>query len=114
MRGAAEIVAARLFGVPVASVVIDRISSPPAPSWPVLEASGGEVVGRIEVYDSDTVASLDLRCCHGLRVSIYAPTYATGWSLAERAMECEPSELIFAAQDFAAHYDGERLQAWEM
>lgn len=113
MRGAEEIIAARLAGMPVRSVVIDRLREPPVVRWPSLEAEAGEVVGRVEVYDADTVASLDLRCCHGLKVLIFAQSYGD-WPIAVKAMDCEPSELTFAAPEFAAHFDGERLQAWEL
>lgn len=113
MRGAEEVVAARLAGMPVRSVVIDRMSEPPVVRWPSLEAEEDGIIGRLEVYDSDTFASLDLRCCHGLSVLILAKSYGD-WPLAVKAMDCEPAEMTFAAPEFAAHYDGEELKAWEL
>jgi len=114
MRGTEAIIAARLAGIPVAAVVIDRIAEPPVIRWPELEIEGGDVVGKIEVYDADTIASLDLRCCHGLRVSIFAGSYAEGWPLLERVLDCEPASMIFATPEMAARFDGEELHTWEM
>ncbi len=119
MQGHDVIVAARLQGIRVSRVSIELLAEPPhrAYDWqrPGVERDGDEIVGRIEVYADDLPETLDLRCCHGLPVSIIAPSYTAGWPLAVRVVDAEPARLTFASPEMAARYSTEwGLQAWEL
>lgn len=118
MRGIEPIVSARLVGMPVDRIDIEVLQEKPQNRrrWtpPGLEAFGRSVIGRVEVYADDNPLTLDLRCCYGLPVLVLADSYDTGWPVAQRAIDCDPASLNFAAADYVARYANGRLEAWEM
>lgn len=120
MRGHEAIVAARLAGLRIDRVEVERLDSDERPATVVDWRQAGviefdcERVGLIEILPADSVATLDLRCCHGLPVLVLASSYERGWPIAERVIDVEPASLNFAAPDMAARYADGRVEAWEL
>lgn len=118
MRGAEAVIAARLDGMPIARIDVEVLPAKPQSRrrWtpPGLEAEAGALVGRIEVYPDDNPLTLDLRCCYGLPVLVVAHSYDAGWPVAQRAIDCDPASLNFAAPDYAVRYANGEMQAWAM
>lgn len=63
---------------------------------------------------TEEMAGADLRCCHGLRVFIHAPSYADGMPLFERLMDFEPALAAICAPDSVVRYDKEGMKQWDM
>ena len=118
MRGADAITAARIAGWSIERIDVDVLPARPEhrERWtpPGVEAVGGRVFGRIEVYGSDNPATLDFRCCYGVPVLVVAGSYEAGWPVAEKIAEAEPLRLHFAAPEIAVRYSHDGMQAWEM
>lgn len=120
MRGHEAVVAARLAGVRIDRIEVERLLADDYPGPVLGDSTAGierrpdGVVGSIEILARESVATLDLRCCHGMDVLVLAGSYEAGWPVAERIIEVEPASLRFAAPAFAARYENGRLEAWEL
>lgn len=107
MTGVEDLIAARLRGWPIGTV-------------------GLLLDGRADAHQSEgawhfalgvkteEVPSADLRCCHGLRVFIHAPSLADGLPLFERLMDFDPALAAICAPDSVVRYDKEGMEQWDM
>lgn len=119
MRGDQALIAARLRGIQLHRIDVEVLAAEPANrnGWtpPGLDTEDGQWLGRIEIYASDNLRTLDMRCCHGAAVRVIADSYAIGWPVVERIAEAEPARITFASPEMAALYTPDQgLQAWDM
>lgn len=114
MRGAAELAAARLRGVPVSRVDI-LINDELRKSAIGVENVLGDVVAVLHVEPIDTAQRCDLRSVRGVPVLILAASMERATPFAESCADHGASRVYVACpHDVMTYTETEGLQAWDL
>lgn len=119
MRGAAELLAARMKGAPISRLEVDVVPAHRNLPWewarPGVENRAGRLVARVEVSDVDNLASVDLRAARGLPTSIHTHDFARGWALVDHLIACECLPITLHAPDCACFVTAEgEVRSWDL
>lgn len=114
MRGAAELAAARLRGVPVSRVDV-LIDDELRKSVIGVENVLGDVVAVLHVESIDTAPRCDLRAVRGVPVLIVSASMERATPFAESCAD-HGAERVYVAcpHDVLTYTEAEGLKAWEL
>lgn len=111
MRGTAELMQARLDGVPVQRIDIDLTGMQLQAG---VDALDGLCVGLLLADPIDTAPRCDLRAVRGVAVAIFAPDYERAMPFFDACMEHGAARVSVLCPQYVATYDGEKVREWEL
>lgn len=114
MLGSQEIIAARVARAAFRRIDIDVVPARTTLRYGVEHDNGHPFVGRLEIVVGENPKTLDLRCCHGLPVVVFAETCAAGWPVVERVLGVEAKTVTLASCDAMVRIDEQgETTVWE-
>lgn len=111
MRGAQDVLEARLQGLELQRIDIDLSG---AAGIAGVENVGGILVGLLLADEVDTAPRCDLRCVRGVPVAIFGPSYSRAWPFLDACMEHGARRVSMLCPDRVVTFDGERVREWEL
>ncbi len=114
MLGSQEIIAARVARVAFRRIDIDVVPTRTKLRHGVESDNGHPFVGRLEIVHGENIKTLDLRCCHGVPVVVFADTCAAGWPVVERVLGVPAKSVTLASVDAMVRVDEQgETTVWE-